>query len=161
MVQPKVMGNQRVQRSRHRGRTEYDALKSSMPDSDVKPEERCPINSTHGRLHQAHRLWHQVQAEYGNPEGFCTNLNAAIQALRTVTFVLQKEKQDVPNFDGWYDQWRARLRQDPVMQWLVTARNRIEKEGDLDTCSSARVSLLAGWNEPLPLVEFEIGRAHV
>src|SRR5712691_4015634 len=119
-------------------------------------EETCPIRGTHSRLHQTHRLWHQVQQEYDNPEGFCTNLNAAIQALRSVTFVLQKEQRAIPEFESWYAGWQAHLRQDALMVWLVQARNHIEKEGDLDTYSSARVVLLADWHDSQPLVELQI-----
>jgi hypothetical protein len=68
-------------------------------------EKACPIQDTHSRLHQAHRLWHQVQQEYGDPDGFCTNLNALVQALRSVTFILQKEKRIIPEFDSWYEGW--------------------------------------------------------
>jgi len=106
----------------------------------------CPIPDTHSRLHQAHRLWHQTQSEYFDPEGFTTNLNATIQALRSITFVLQKEKRAIPDFEEWYEKWRERLEQDPIMKWLIDARNRIEKQGDLSTHSLAITSVLAGWD---------------
>lgn len=122
----------------------------------MKPEESCPIRDTHTRLHQAHRLWHQTQAEYANPDAFCTNLNATIEALRSVTFVLQKQGDAIPDFAQWYETWRERMKRDPLMRWLVEARNRIEKEGDLRTYSSARVSVLAGWGDPYPVAEAEV-----
>lgn len=116
-------------------------------------EERCPISDTHQRLHQTHLLWHQAEREYPNPDGFCVNLNAAISALRSVTFVLQKQGKEIPGFAGWYDAWRGRLGADELMVWIKEARNKIEKEGDLKTHSVARVSLLAGWHEPYPFFE--------
>src|SRR2546425_850237 len=122
----------------------------------MKPEERCPIGGTHTRLHQAHLLWHQVQRDYTAPDAFCTNLNAAIQTLRTVTFVLQKEQDAIPDFEPWYGEWQKRLKRDDLLKWLVDARNRIEKQGDLETYSSAKISLLAGWHDPLPLAEAEV-----
>lgn len=122
----------------------------------MKPEEQCSINGTHARLHQSHLLWHQAEAEYQNPEGFCTNLNAGIQALRSVTFVLQKEKDAIPGFTPWYEAWREGLTADPLMRWLVDARNRIEKQADLETYSSARFSLLSGWTDPAPLIEVSV-----
>jgi hypothetical protein len=42
------------------------------------------------------------------------------------------------------------------MVWLVQARNHIEKEGDLETYSSARVVLLADWHNSQPLVELQV-----
>lgn len=122
-----------------------------MTEPTVKPEEQCPIGGTHTRLQQAHRLWHQTQAEYTNPDAFCTNLNATIQALRSVTFILQKENDAIPDFKPWYETWRERLKEDPLMRWLVEARNRIEKEGDLKTYSSASISVLAGWRDAYPV----------
>jgi len=118
----------------------------------MKPEEYCPIPQTHQRLHQAHRLWHQTQESYPDPDGFCANLNATIQALRSVTFVLQKEHRAIPGFPEWYAQWQDRLKQDELMKWLVNARNKIEKEGDLKTHSTAQVSILAG-GEPIRVAE--------
>src|SRR5690348_4069143 len=117
----------------------------------MKPEDSCPITDTHTRLRQAHTLWHQAQRDYGSPDDFCTNLNATIQALRTVTFILQKEHRAIPDFEPWYAEWQERMKSDPLMKWLVTARNRIEKQGDLKTHSSALVSVLASWDEPYPV----------
>lgn len=127
-----------------------------MEPRNTTPEERCPIGDTHRRLHQCHRLWHQTQEEYARPDGFCTNLNATIQALRSVTFILQKQQNAIPDFRPWYEGWQERMKQDDLMRWLVDARNRIEKEGDLKTYSSARVSVLAGWGDPYPIAEAEV-----
>lgn len=128
-----------------------------MADADTRELEKdCPIPATHKRLQQAHQLWHQTQEKYADPDGFCVNLNAAIQALRSVTFVLQKEKERVPNFEPWYEEWRERMKQDPAMRWLVEARNQVEKEGDLRTHSIALVSVLAGWDGPVVLAAKEV-----
>jgi hypothetical protein len=50
-----------------------------------------------------------------------------------VTFILQKNKSNMPGFDFWYNRWRERLKADPVLCWIVESRNRITKQGDLDT----------------------------
>lgn len=122
----------------------------------MKPEDSCPIRDTHTRLHRCHTLWHQTQREYSSPDEFCTNLNSTIQALRTVTWILQKEHDAIPDFDPWYAAWQERMKGDPVMKWLVDARNRIEKQGDLKTYSSARLSVLADWDGPYPIAEAEV-----
>ena len=44
---------------------------------------------------------------------------------------------------------------DPLMKWAVEARNHIEKEGDLDLQSTARVSIVASWLVA-PYADFEI-----
>jgi hypothetical protein len=115
----------------------------------------CPIPHTHSRLDEAHRLWHRAAASYEDPDEFRTNLNALIQALRNVTFVLQGEKQAIHNFETWYENWRDIMRQDEVMKWLVAARNRVVKKGDLETYSTAAAGIQASWDEP-ELVSFNV-----
>lgn len=119
---------------------------------EVKPEERCPINDTHKRLHQVHLLWHQAEQQYQDPDAFCVNLNSAITTMRSVTFVPQKQGADIPDFEEWYKPWQARLATDELMIWSKKARNRIEKQGDLKTHSIARISLLAGWHQPVSVL---------
>jgi hypothetical protein len=124
-----------------------------MPSSG-EVAQRCPIPNTHHRLGEAHRLWHQTADAYGDAEGFRTNLNAAIQALRNVTFVLQSEKRVIPDFDKWYEGWRDRMKADPVLRWLIEARNQVVKRGDLEAKSRARAGIIFGWYEP-PQYEFD------
>lgn len=127
-----------------------------MVERTLKAEKSCPIPNTHTRLHQVHRLWHQTQSSYPDPEGFCTNLNASLEALRSITFLLQKEHPAIADFAPWYDEWRDRMKQDSLMRWLVEARNRVEKQGDLETFSTARVSILASWSGAQVLRDFKV-----
>ena len=112
-----------------------------------------PLVPVFSRLQEANRFWHQALAEYSDVEGFRTNINACIQALRNITFVLQNQKDSIPNFDKWYDKWRNYMKSDPVLKWLIEARNRIVKQGDLKTDSIARAAILATYLEP-PKKEF-------
>jgi len=126
------------------------------PKRDCEEKKpRCPIPRAHKRLHDAHYHWHQADSNYFDPELFVVNLNACIPALRSVTFVLQKQKANIPDFDAWYGLWQERMRKDSVLRWLVEARNRIEKEGDLDTKSLVRATLVTNWLVH-PVVEFEL-----
>lgn len=101
----------------------------------------CPIANAHKRMEDAHHLWHEALEAYNNPEYFRVKLNGCITTLRTVTWLIQKEKSNIPEFDSWYKPWQAKMRKDPILRWLVDARNKIEKEGDLDTKSTAFVSI--------------------
>lgn len=114
--------------------------------SELGLHPSCPIPNTHRRLKEAHQLWHQTVEQYQDPVGFRVNLNAAIQALRNITFVLQKEKKSIPDFESWYGQWRRRMGEDAVLRWLVEARNRIVKEGDLETYSMAKGTIMT-WED--------------
>jgi len=117
--------------------------------------ESCPVSDVHARLVDAHRLWHQALENYEDPDGFRTYLNACIQALRNVTFVLQKNKESIPSFEEWYSDWQERMRADETLRWIVDARNQIVKEGDLATTSVARVAVQWSYLEPA-FREFEV-----
>jgi hypothetical protein len=101
------------------------------------PQAECPLPNTHRRLEQAHRLWHQALEQYSDPDGFRTNLNSAIEALRTTTFMLQGEKGAIPGFDDWYGRWQAEMKADPLMKWLSDARTTVIHRSDLETQSVA------------------------
>lgn len=105
------------------------------------PQAKSPIPNAHGRLSQAHRLWHQAADEYNDAEGFRTNLNSLIEALRNVTFVLQNEKAKIPQFDEWYSSWQARLKADKIMSWLHEARTTIVHKSDWDYAVHLRKGL--------------------
>ncbi len=107
----------------------------------------CPLAQAHRRLEDAHRLWHQTADLYSDPDGFRVNLNATIQTLRNVTFALQKQKAVIPSFEAWYQPWQRRMREDPLLRWLVDARNRIVKEEDLVTQSVARIRIVDRYTE--------------
>lgn len=131
-----------------------------MPTSDKNGssesnEDGCPIPNTHNRLEQAHRLWHQALEQYDDPDGFRANLNATIEALRNVTFMLQSEKHAVPGFDAWYEPWQTRMKSDPIMKWLCGARTTVVHKSDLEIASKAHGEIhnnltLANFISPLP-----------
>ena len=106
----------------------------------------CPTPTAHKRLAEAHRFWHECLEEYHDPEGFRVKLNACIQALRNVTFALQKEKSLIEDFDAWYARWQQKMRKDQILRWVVNSRNRIVKEGDLHTRSKAIGRIILGYD---------------
>jgi len=98
-----------------------------------------------GRLGQVHSLWHQAEAAYFEPGPFRVALQNCITTARTVTFILQSHKKAIPDFADWYATYTGRFADDPVMKWAVTARNKIEKQGDLETLSQVRAELVAAY----------------
>ena len=113
----------------------------------------CPLAAPDQRLADAHRLWHQAEADYFDPGGFRLAVQNAIQTLRTVTFVLQSNKRKIPGFDAWYEKWQEQLRADPLMVWMVEARNRIEKQGDLEAHSLVRAEIIASYLDEGPRID--------
>jgi hypothetical protein len=104
----------------------------------------CVVPKTHARLEQAHLLWHEALAAYHDPDLFVVKLNALLEAMRTVTFVLKKEFRNSDEFKSWYSPWERGMRADARLKWARDARNEVEKEGDLETSSVAHVRVLAG-----------------
>ena len=123
--------------------------------SQLVIEKSCPLADAHTRLRRAHELWHRTVAAYNDPDEFVLNLNSLLVTLRQVTFMLQKQKDKVPDFEPWYQDWREQMGKDAVMTWLRDARNHVEKRGDLDLSSTARVRLVVDWRAQ-PEFEMEV-----
>ncbi|WP_262423401.1 hypothetical protein [Brevundimonas denitrificans] len=102
-----------------------------------------PLAAVDQRLADLHRHWHIAEAAYFDPDAFRVGIQTAIQTARTVTFILQAQKAIFPDFDEWYSGWQDRFRADTLMRWMVNARNRIEKQGDLETHSWVRAEIVA------------------
>lgn len=114
----------------------------------------CPLPKTHRRLVEAHVLWHQSLEQYHQPDLFQANLNATIQALRNITFILQSEKHSFTQFDDWYKRWQELIKADLILRWLKEAQNTIVKQGELETSSMAVVKLVT-WKDDV-LVETSV-----
>jgi hypothetical protein len=113
------------------------------PSSETPDElAQCLIPMTHRRLKHAHLLWHQCLDAYHDPERFLANLNAAIEALRNITFVVQKEKSAFKDFDEWYKPRQEILKADATAKWLNEARVNIVHQGDLESSSHAEVRII-------------------
>jgi hypothetical protein len=113
----------------------------------------CPLAAVDQRLADGHRFWHQAETAYFDPDGFRLAAQSAIQILRSVTFILQKNKRAIAGFEQWYGGWQKRLAADELMRWIVDARNRIEKEGDLETHSYVRAEIVASYLDVGPRIE--------
>ncbi|MFJ8624268.1 hypothetical protein ACIRD3_15665 [Kitasatospora sp. NPDC093550] len=111
-------------------------------DDAPKP---CPMPSAHRRLMECHAQWHLLHEAYFDPHGFRLNLNALLQNLRNVTWLIQKQKSELPGFDDWYPRFTDSAGKDPLMRWSVRSRNRITKEADLELLSHMRIVWHQDW----------------
>ncbi len=85
---------------------------------------------------------------YFEPELFRFNANHFLTTARTVSFLFQKDKASILNFEYWHkknilEAWKN----DEIMKWSVSSRNTIEKEGDLDIHSQIKASLIFSYIE--------------
>lgn len=95
------------------------------------------------RLRDLARLLQNCGETYFSPDLFRQNTNQFLQTSRTVTFIIQKNKAEIPEYELWYkrhviDPWGN----DEIMKWAKDARNTIEKEGDLDMHSRLDVAVI-------------------
>ena len=110
----------------------------TIEHTDPPEHPGCALEAVHKRLEDLHRQWHAAADAYFDPDSFRVAIQSAIQTARTVSFILQNNKHAFPDFDAWYSPWQERFRADPLMCWMVEARNKIEKRGDLETYSVIR-----------------------
>lgn len=99
------------------------------------------------RLRDLGHLLKSCGETYFRPDLFRRNTNQFLQTSRTVTFIIQKNKSAIPDYDRWYKSnvtgpWGS----DVVMTWAKDARNVIEKEGDLDMQSTLHVAVLFSYH---------------
>jgi len=76
----------------------------SLAESLAGDDGVCPIPLTHDRLEEVHYWWHEMARNYHEPNQFRYSLGALVQAGRSVSFMLQKEKHVFADF-RWYQSW--------------------------------------------------------
>lgn len=116
-------------------------------------EDQCPLAAVDKRLSDLHRFWHQAERAYFDPDEFRVAIQTSIQTARQVSFVLQNNKKLIPDFDKWYAGWQGKLAAIPLMKWMVEARNRIEKQGDLDAHSFVSAEIVASHLDEGPKIQ--------
>lgn len=126
-----------------------------MANNISEQSKTSVLDTAFRRLHEAHRHWHHAQTNYFDPEEFRMAMQSCIQTLRTVTFMLQAGKGKLPGFDEWYAQKQEAMRSDEILRWLITARNHIEKAGDLVTYSKMTAKVLASYHDNLEIAAVE------
>lgn len=122
-----------------------------MKETDKVP---CPIPQTHTRLNQAFSMFSEVAARYQKPDEFTVTLNDLIQALRSITFILQAEKDKIPDFDSWYEPHQKIMKEDEALHWLNKARVQVVHRGDLEKKSHLMLRIKDHLDQTLFTAEF-------
>lgn len=105
-----------------------------------------PIPATLDKFHEAFFFLNQTMRSYHSPAEFRFNLNAFIQALRNITFMLQSEENKTEGFAEWYAAKQEEMRGNELLKKFVGARNLIVKQGMLEARSTAHVGIFKGRN---------------
>lgn len=104
----------------------------------------CPIPDTHQKLKEATYFLGKCAEHYHEPEEFQFNLNAFIQALRNITFMLQSERNTPEGFRAWYASKQAEMGKSDLLRRFVQARNVVVKQSSLKARSTARSGVFRG-----------------
>ena len=99
----------------------------------------CPLAETDDKFEEAHYFIERMMKEYHEPMAFRYSLNAFLQALRNVTFVLQKDLSHCDGFQDWYQEQRKTMREDPLLHKFVNGRNVVVKQRSLEINSKAEI----------------------
>lgn len=106
------------------------------------------------RIKEAEKFWNQACNDYVDLDEFLSSLNALIQALRNITFILQSNKECISDFDQWYEDQRIIMRENKLLKWLHDARTTVVHQADLKLNSTAQVSIV-NWVDNI-LGEFDV-----
>jgi hypothetical protein len=104
----------------------------------------CPIPASHDKFEEAHYFLHRMLAEYHEPEPFRWNLNAFLQALRSITLMLQKELSSRDGFEEWYKPHQDAMRADPLLRTFHDGRNIVVHQGVLSQRSKLTAGIFRG-----------------
>ena len=104
----------------------------------------CPIPDTHQKLKEAIYFLGRCAEHYHEPEKFQFNLNAFIQALRNITFMLQSEPSKPDIFSAWYANKQTEMSKSDLLRRFVKARNVVVKQSSLKAQSTARSGVFRG-----------------
>ncbi|MCB1420242.1 MAG: hypothetical protein KDJ74_15065 [Notoacmeibacter sp.] len=109
------------------------------------PDNRVAARAAIDRLLQMRRLWENAARAYFEPSRFLLEVQNCLMTSRTVTFIIQSNKDALPGFDQWYAAHQERMKADPIMVWAKDARNKVEKQGDLSTHSQVSAEIIASY----------------
>jgi hypothetical protein len=96
------------------------AMAGQLLPSVTAPRRKLAIARWH--------LTHLQQCLY-NEAAALLFLEGFVTELRASTFALQFLLCRVEGFDTWYELQRELMRKDPLLRWLVDARNQAQKQG--------------------------------
>ena len=116
-----------------------------MPRPTLREQlEATPYPATVDKYWEAWYFLLGMCDQYHDPYAFRYELNAFIQSLRNITFMVQSEPSRPKDFDSWYSNEQKMMRADQDLRKFVEARNLIVKQSNLATASKAELGLFRG-----------------
>ena len=107
------------------------------------------------RLYETSKFWSDCDKNYHDIKEFITSLNALIQSLRNLTFIIQSYKSVIPDFDDWYTAKQNGMRNDTFLRWAHESRNIVVKSSNLKLKSRTTIELLNWESHPVQTIEVD------
>ena len=126
------------------GRSRRKTVARKKSQSEESANFACPIPATHQKYNESHYFISQMVSEYHHPFPFLCNVDALLQSLRAVTFMIQAELAHRDAFDEWYEEERATMRGDPLLRRFVEGRDIAVHRGMLSRRSRIQAGLFRG-----------------
>lgn len=104
----------------------------------------CPIPASEDKLAEAHYFLHRMLEVFHEPHEYRWNLNAYLQALRSIEWLLKKELKKRDGSDAWIKQWLDRFTSDTLLRRLVKGRNLLVHEAMLTQRSAVHLGVYVG-----------------
>lgn len=118
---------------------------AAAPAAEARADPRGAARAAVDRLLQMRQLWENASKAYFEPTRFLLEVQNCLMTSRTVTFIIQSNKAAIPDFDAWYGPHQDRMKGDPIMVWARDSRNKVEKQGDLETHSQVNAEIVASY----------------
>jgi len=114
------------------------------PREARRRSEQCPIPATHDRLEEAHYFLHRVLVTIHHPDEFRWNLNAFLQACRSVLHLARSELGKKDDFADWWKIANDELDRDQVVRRVIDSRNLVVHERMLNQSSHVSTGVFRG-----------------
>lgn len=114
------------------------------PREAYRMSEMCPVVATHDKLDEAHYFFHSTLFTIHRPDEFRWNLNAFLQACRSVLYLAKAELSSRERFSDWWMGANDELHQNPVVRRVIDSRNFVVHERMLSQSSTVEAGLFHG-----------------
>lgn len=114
------------------------------PREAQRRSEECPVPATHDKLEEAHYFLHGMLFTIHHPDEFRWNLNAFLQACRSVLYLVKADLRRREGFAEWWESANVELNGNPVVRRVIDSRNFAVHERMLNQSSKVDAGLYRG-----------------
>lgn len=107
-------------------------------------ETYARIESALDRFQEAHFWIHMVEEYYHQADPFRWHLNAFLKAIKEVPQLIIIALQNVDGFKIWFEPYKTRLNDDPLLKVLSKSRDYVVHRGTIKLASHGTIGITEG-----------------